>query len=77
MQVIYADTPETNHTSTVYNVPVIRMWQFMVHVIFHMKKNLVFSRQYFPKYVCSARFGCCLYSGKGTLSKYDVQSFSE
>jgi hypothetical protein len=53
MQCICNHIPETNHVSRVSNVAATSWLQFMVHEMLRLY-------YYFPKYVCSAQYGCFL-----------------
>jgi hypothetical protein len=56
MQGICNYIPETNHVSMVEIVAAVLLLQFMVNVMLLPFLNVF----YFPKYVLSAQYGCCL-----------------
>jgi len=57
MQGIYTYIPETNYVHTEYSVAAILLLLFMLSF---SVESIVFLHQYFPKYVCSAQYGCFL-----------------
>ena len=56
LQGIYTHIPETNYVPREYGVAVILLLLFMVLISLVSVLNLL----YFPKYVCSAQYGCVL-----------------
>ena len=61
MQGIYTYIPETNYVPREYSVAAILFLLFMVFISLVSVLNvLYFYVSTFPKYVCSAQYGCFL-----------------
>jgi hypothetical protein len=56
VQGIYTYIPETNYFHREYSVPAILLLLFIVLISLVSVLNLL----YFPRYVCSAQYGCFL-----------------
>jgi len=61
MQGIYTYIPEKNYVPREYSVAAILLLLFMVLISLVLVLNILyFLHEYFPKYVCSAQYGCFL-----------------
>lgn len=59
MQCIYNYLHETKHISRLYNVPAILQLQFLLQCNdISQAECFVLLHHYFPKYMCSAQYGC-------------------
>jgi len=75
MQGIYTYIPETNYVPREYSVAAILLLLFMV-LIFSVA-SIVFLHWHFPKYVCSAQYGCFLEFLDFVFSWYVAHVFSK
>ena len=58
MQGIYTYIPETNYVPMEYSVAAIVVTIHGVYIVSFSVESIVLLHKYFPKYVCSAQYGC-------------------
>jgi len=77
MQGIYTYIHETNFVPREYSVAAIMLYYSWCYIVSSSVESIVLLHKYFPKYVCSAQYGCFLEFLDFMFSRYVAHVFSE